>query len=89
MIVTNLVIPKAAAKRELLFNKQASEAGLLNKSSCLARTLGVTKFMNIRDMIWVALCCATEVKLVQQTHLSCYIVWLGLNVLYIGFDTSP
>jgi hypothetical protein len=27
------------------------EAGLLNKSSCLARAFSVTKFINIRDMI--------------------------------------
>jgi hypothetical protein len=30
--VLNLVTPKAAAKQELLFNKLASEVGLLNKS---------------------------------------------------------
>jgi hypothetical protein len=41
----NLVQPKAAAKCELLFNKMASEAGLFNKGSCLARALGVTKFI--------------------------------------------
>jgi hypothetical protein len=35
------------------------EAGLLNKSLCLARALGVTKFTNMRDMILVILCCAT------------------------------
>jgi hypothetical protein len=35
------------------------EAGLLNKSSCLAPTLGVTKFTNVRDMNLVTLCCAT------------------------------
>ncbi len=35
------------------------EASSLNKSSCLARALGVTKFRNMRDMILVALCCAT------------------------------
>jgi hypothetical protein len=40
----NLVAPKAAAKRELLFNKPASEASLLNKSSSLADALCVPKF---------------------------------------------
>jgi hypothetical protein len=40
----NLVTTKAAAKRELLFIKPASEASLLNKSSSLADALGVTKF---------------------------------------------
>jgi hypothetical protein len=37
-------------------NKLASEAGSLNKSSCLAPTLGVTKFTTARDMILVTLC---------------------------------
>jgi hypothetical protein len=55
----NLVTPKAAAKHRLLFNKLASEAGLLNKFSCLARALGVTKFTNVKAMILVTLCCAT------------------------------
>jgi hypothetical protein len=36
-----------------------AEAGLLNKSSCLARTLGVAKLIIVRDMILVTLCCAT------------------------------
>jgi hypothetical protein len=35
------------------------EAGLLNKSSCLAAALGVTNFVFVRDMILVTLCCAT------------------------------
>jgi hypothetical protein len=36
-----------------------SEAGLLNKSSCLAPTLVVTKFIIVTGMIWVTLCCTT------------------------------
>ncbi len=55
----NLVKPKVGAKHELLINKPTSEAGLLNRGSCLARALGVTKFINKRDMILVTLCCAT------------------------------
>ncbi len=55
----DLVTPKAGAKHELLFNETASEVGLLNKSSGLARALGVTKFINMRDMNLVTLCCAT------------------------------
>jgi hypothetical protein len=55
----NLVAPKAGAKHELLFNKLASEAGLLNKSSHLAAALGVTKLIKIISMFWVTLCCAT------------------------------
>jgi hypothetical protein len=34
-------------------------AGLLNKSSCLARALGVTKFMIVKDIILVTLSCGT------------------------------
>jgi hypothetical protein len=36
-----------------------AETALLNKGSCLARALGVTKLKNIREMILVILCCAT------------------------------
>jgi len=70
MIVINLVTvtPKAAAKLELLINKLASgygytEAGLLNNSSSLAPTLGVTKFIIVKGMILVLQCCATKVWL--------------------------
>ena len=38
---------------------KTSEAGSLNKSSCLAPALGVTKFTAARDVILVTLCCAT------------------------------
>jgi hypothetical protein len=43
----------------LLFNELATEAGLLNKRSCLAAALGVTEFMTAITMILVTLCCAT------------------------------
>jgi hypothetical protein len=56
MTIMNLVTPRAGAKHKLLFNKRASEADLLNKGSYLARALGVTKFIKIRDMILVTLC---------------------------------
>jgi hypothetical protein len=39
--------------------KMASEAGLLIKSSWLDPTLGVTKFIFVKDLILVRLCCAT------------------------------
>jgi hypothetical protein len=55
----NLVIPKAGAKCEFLFNKLALEAGLLNKSYRLASALGVTKFMTAIAMNLVTLCWAT------------------------------
>ncbi len=48
-----------AAYLRHLFNKPNSEAGLLNKSPCLAPALGVTKFIIVTDIILVALCCAT------------------------------
>ena len=38
--------------------KEFSEAGLLNKCSCLAHTLGVIN-LQIRDMTLVTLCCVT------------------------------
>jgi len=39
--------------------KNLPEAGRLNKGSCLAPALGVTKFIIVTDMTWVTLCCAT------------------------------
>ncbi len=64
LIFVNLVTPKVLAKHEHSFNKPASvhsdtEAGSLNRSSCLAPALGVTKFIIAIDMILVTLCCAT------------------------------
>ncbi len=56
-IVMNSVTLRAAAKLELYV--QHTEAGLLNKGSCLAHTLGMTKFIDVRDIILVTLCCAT------------------------------
>jgi hypothetical protein len=47
---------------------QDPEAGLLNKSSCLAPALGVTKFIIVGDMILVTLCCATYVALRCSTN---------------------
>ncbi len=41
------------------FQVQTPEAGLLNKSSCLAPALGLTNFLTEIDMILVTLCCAT------------------------------
>jgi hypothetical protein len=38
---------------------ESFEAGLLNKGSRLAQALGVTKFINMRDLILLTLCCAT------------------------------
>ncbi len=35
---------------------RCSEAGWLNKSSCLAPALGVTKFVFVTDMMLVTLC---------------------------------
>ncbi len=55
----NLVTLKAGAKHELLFNELPSEAGLLNKSSCLAAALRVAKFIAIIAVFLVACCCAT------------------------------
>jgi hypothetical protein len=61
----NLVTPKVGAKHELLLYKLTSDlrpkATLLRKGSCLARALGVTKFIGMRDVILVTLYCATQV----------------------------
>jgi hypothetical protein len=61
LTILDLVTPKAGAKQELLFNKQAS--GLLRKNSSLARDLGVTKFVKVIVWYLVTLCCSTEVGL--------------------------
>ncbi len=53
MFDINPVKPKALAL------VQQAEASLLNKGSCFARALGVTKFIIVRDMHLVTLCCAT------------------------------
>ncbi len=45
-----------------------AKAGLLNKSSCLAPALGVTKFIIVTDMVLVTLCCATWVALRCSTN---------------------
>jgi hypothetical protein len=42
---------------------EVSEAGSLNKISCLAPALGVAMFIIVADMILVTLCCATLVAL--------------------------
>jgi hypothetical protein len=59
--IKNLVTPKVGAKHELLFNKLslALEGSLLNKSSCLGPALGCIKFIIVRNVILVTLCCAT------------------------------
>jgi hypothetical protein len=48
-----------ADKLEFITLSEYPEAGSLNKSSCLAPTLGVTKFIIVTGMILVTLCCAT------------------------------
>ncbi len=40
-------------------NAKPAEAGSLNNNSCLARALGVTKFITIIAMFLATLCCAT------------------------------
>jgi hypothetical protein len=53
-----------------MFHKPTAEAGLLNKSSCLARTLGVTKFASY-DFGHTLLCYFKSDLDVQQTHCRC------------------
>jgi len=48
-----------------------SKSSLLNKCSCLAPTLGVTKFIIVKDMISVTLFVLLKSDIdVQQTHLN-------------------
>jgi len=47
--------------RALMALPKHTVAGLLNKSSCLAPALGVTKLIIVLDMILVTLCCASQV----------------------------
>jgi hypothetical protein len=49
-----------------MFNKPTSEAGLFNKSSCLAPAIGVTKIIIVKDMILITLKPDLDV---EQTHL--------------------
>ncbi len=44
------------------------ETGSLNRSSCLAPALGVTKLIIVTDMILVTLCCETQVGLGCSTN---------------------
>jgi hypothetical protein len=45
-----------------------SDAGLLNKSSCLAQAFGISKFIIVRYAIWATLCCVTQVGLGCSTN---------------------
>ncbi len=67
----NLVTPKPGAKHELFSTNWplAYEVALLNKSSCLAPTLVVTKFTFGRGMILVTLSCTAYVMLWCSTYL--------------------
>ncbi len=58
----------------------APEAGSLNKSSCLAQALGLTRFIIVTDMIFDVL--LRSHLDVQQTHLwdQCYKL---LYILYV------
>jgi hypothetical protein len=70
LIFINLVTPKVCAKCELWFDEPATEASLLNKSSCLAAALGVTKFLKKLPWFWSHFVVFLKSDLdVQQTHL--------------------
>ncbi len=69
-----------------MYNKPTSEAGLLNKSLCLAQALGVTKFINMRDMIWSYFVVLLKSHLdIQQTHLRWLIDAYSQNVFKMIF----
>ncbi len=54
---------------------QQTHLSLLNKSSCLAPALSVTKLTNVRDMILVTLCCPTQVQLRCSTNPPQNLTW--------------
>ncbi len=58
---------------------KVTEASLLNKSSCSAPPVSVTKFTNVRDKILVTLCCADQVRLECLTNppLFCLVQFLA------------
>ncbi len=58
-----------------MFFGKASEADLLNKSSCLAPALGVNKFIIITDIILVTLCFATKSDLMFNKSTSSEIMF--------------
>jgi hypothetical protein len=70
---TNLQTNQKVAKViHICFLSSGSEAGLLNKSSCLAAPLGVTKIVTIAAMNLmnlITLCCTTWVRLRFSTNL--------------------
>ncbi len=53
-----------------MLNEPTSEAGLLNKSSCLAPALGVTKIIIVTDIFWSHFVVLLKSYLdAQRTHL--------------------
>ncbi len=72
-----------------IFNKPTSEPGLLNRSSCLARTLGVAKFIVVTYMILVIFCCATCVlsdrhTMLQRSNSPCVFYVRNLQMFIIS-----
>ncbi len=55
---------------EQIIKSVTAEAGLWNKSLCFAPTLGVTKFIIVKDIISVTLCCAAQVQLRCSKNIS-------------------
>ncbi len=77
MAVKNSVAPKAAAKHELLFNKPASEASLLNKRLMLGSSIRCEQIYQyeLYDFGHTLLCYLLKSDLdVQQTPLRCRFV---------------
>ncbi len=59
---------KAAAKLELLFNKSASEANLLNTKSSLSRTTKCDQNITLAIVTLVTLHFATKIQLIDSLH---------------------
>jgi hypothetical protein len=77
--IKTLVTLKAGAKHELLFNELASELCLWSRGSSLAAALGVTKFITIKAMHSVTLCCSPKSDLSSTKSLTRLIAMLVMN----------
>jgi hypothetical protein len=70
-----------------MFNKHTSDAGLLNKRSCLAQALDATKFSTTRNMILVCYLSLTLVfnkpmSSLQQSFWSHFAVLLSQTQMF-------
>jgi hypothetical protein len=68
LTIINLITPKVGAKHEILFNKPALEAGLLNIQDRLKRHNSVTKIVSVTVMNFVIPKAATKQELTSGLY---------------------